>query len=510
MIELILAGLASALQPHNLLYCALGVFLGTFLGVLPGIGTLVAVSLLFPFTYHLPPETALIMLAGIYYGTSYGGSTASILLGIPGTPANAVICADGHAMARSGRAGSALFLTTIASFVGGSLGIILIMAAAVPIASLGLRFTAVEYFSLMLMGLVAASSATSSSQLKGIAMVLAGILAGLVGVDVQTGGERYTFGIRQLYDGIGLVVLALGLFGVSEIIRASAAAETGAAMSRAVRLRDLIPNRAELHASRFSIPRGAVVGAFFGTLPGTGGLIAAFMAYMWEQRRSATPEKFGQGAVEGVVAPEAANNAADQTAFIPTLTLGIPGSASMALMLGILIIHGITPGPRLVTEHAGLFWTLIMSFWIGNILLLVINIPLIGLWTRLLSIPYKWLAPAILVFCCFGIFTATGDVFYIYVMLVVGVIGYLLRAAEYPLAPLLLGFVLGPLMEENFRRALLVARGDWTVFFTRPISAIFLALAGLILLYGLVGLARRPRKTPPGEHQNARNEGKDG
>ena len=490
----IILGLGQALTVDNLLYCFIGVFLGTLLGVIPGIGTLIAVSLLFPFTFHLPPTTALIMLAGIYYGTSYGGSTASILLGLPGTPANAVIVADGHAMAKKGRAGPALFLTGIGSFVGGSTGIILMMLFAPMIASVGLSFTAPEYFSLMLFGLIAASSMSSGVPAKGLGMVAVGLLLGTVGLDTQTGAERLTFGFPQLFDGVSLVIVALGLFGIAEVMGSATSTDQGTVFQKKISMRSLIPSKEERRRSAMPMVRGSLVGSFFGTLPGTGGLLAAFMAYLTERRLSKNPEEFGHGAVEGVVAPETANNAADQTAFIPTMTLGIPGSASMALMLGVLIIHGITPGPRLVVEQPALFWGLIMSFWIGNIMLLILNIPLIGIWVKLLSVPYRMLHPAVLLFCCFGVYAATGQIFDVWLALGFGLFGYLMKMLEMPAAPLLLGLVLGPMMEDNFRRALLISRGDLAIFIDRPISATILALCVGMLVLTFVGHWRTRRK----------------
>jgi len=490
----IILGLAQALTADNLLYCFIGVFLGTLLGVIPGIGTLIAVSLLFPFTFHLQPTTALIMLAGIYYGTSYGGSTASILLGLPGTPSNAVIVADGHAMAKKGRAGQALFLTGLGSFVGGSTGIILMMLFAPLIASVGLSFTAPEYFSLMLFGLVAASSMSSGAPAKGLGMVALGLLLGTVGLDVQTGSERLTFGFPQLFDGVSLVIVALGLFGIAEVMASATNTGQGEVFQKKITMRALIPSKEERQRSVKPMIRGSLIGSFFGMLPGTGGLLAAFMAYLAERRFSKNPEEFGYGAVEGVVAPETANNAADQTAFIPTMTLGIPGSASMALMLGVLIIHGITPGPRLVVEQPALFWGLIMSFWIGNIMLLILNIPLIGIWVKLLSVPYRLLYPAVLLFCCFGVYSATGQIFDVWLALGFGLLGYLMKMLEMPAAPLLLGLVLGPMMEDNFRRALLISRGDLLIFVERPISAGILLLCLGMLLVTFVGHWRAGRR----------------
>lgn len=483
----IMLGLGSALTLETLFYCFVGVFLGTLLGVIPGIGTLISLSLLFPFTFHLNPTAGIVMLAGIYYGTTYGGSIASVLLGLPGTPANVATVADGHAMARNGRAGVALLMTAVASFIGGSVGILLMMFAAPPIAKLGLTFAAPEYFSLMLMGLVAASTMTTGSASRSLAMVALGILLGLVGLDTNSGLARMTFGMPELADGVSLVVLAMGLFGIAEIASSINRLGSGTVSQAPVTFRSMVPTRADWKASAGPIARGSGIGSFFGTLPGTGGLIAAFMSYMVENRISRRPETFGKGAIQGVVGPESANNAADQTAFIPTLTLGIPGSASMAIILGVLIIHGITPGPLLITEHPDLFWGLIMSFWLGNVMLLILNIPLVGLWIRVLKIPYTTLYPGVLAFCCLGVYSINSSSFEVWLMIFFGLAGYTVRVLEMPVAPLILGFVLGPLMETHFRRSLLISRGGFGIFIDRPISAFLLGIVALMLVLAIFG-----------------------
>ena len=496
-------GLSSALTAETLFYCFVGVFLGTLLGVIPGIGTLISLSLLFPFTFHLSPTAGIVMLAGIYYGTTYGGSIASVLLGLPGTPANVATVADGHAMAKSGRAGVALLLTAVASFIGGSVGILLMMFAAPPIAKLGLSFSAPEYFSLMLLGLVAASTMSTGSAAKSLAMVALGILLGLVGLDTNSGLARMTFSYTELADGISLVVLAMGLFGIAEITGSINRLGRNAVSQGPISYRSMIPSRTDWKTAAAPIARGSAIGSFFGTLPGTGGLIAAFMSYMVETRVSKHPERFGKGALQGVVGPESANNAADQTAFIPTLTLGIPGSASMAIILGVLIIHGITPGPLLITEHPDLFWGLIMSFWIGNVMLLVLNIPLVGLWIRVLKIPYNYLYPSVLAFCCLGVFSINSSNFEVWLMILFGISGYVMRTLDMPAAPLILGFVLGPLMETHFRRSLLISRGDFSIFVERPISAALLGIVVLMLVMAIFGprlsrmaKARAARRAP--------------
>lgn len=488
-------GLDQALSWENLMYCALGVSLGTFLGALPGIGVLVSMSLLFPITFHVEPTAAIIMLGGIYYGTTYGGSMSSILLNVPGTPANAVACLDGYPMARQGRAALALSITTLASFFGASVGILMIMIFAPTIADYALKFGPAEYFSLMLLGLIAASSVSQGSAIKGIAMVFVGIALGIVGTDLNSGVNRYTFGVLELRDGIGLLPIAMGLFGVTEIIASIRTVRSGEIDRNSIKFSAMIPSRDEMR--RFWMPslRGASIGCFVGALPGTGGVIASFLAYAMEKRVSKTPENFGKGQYEGVVAPEAANNASDQAAFIPTLTLGIPGSPALALILGILMIHGINPGPTLVTERPEMFWGLIMSFWIGNLFLLVLNLPFIGLWVRVLMVPYYILYPAILFLVCIGVYSVNHSVFDIWTVVVFSLIGYGMRILTLPAAPLILGLVLGPMMEIQFRRTLIFNRGEFSAFVERPISAFLLALTALILAWTLYSALRAGGRT---------------
>lgn len=476
-------GLETALTLNNLFYCFLGVFLGTLIGVIPGIGVLSAISMLFPITFYLEPTTALIMLAGIWYGTSYGGNTASILLNIPGTPANAVTCLDGYPMARQGRGGVALLMTTVASFVGGSIGIILLMLFSPIIAGYALSFGSADYFSLMVLGLVAASTISDGSASKGLAMVVLGIMFGTVGADIYTGTARFSFGVLELTDKISLIALAMGVFGVSEVIASVRKINVGDIDPESVKLRAMKPTKDDVRRSWFPMLRGSSIGAFFGTLPGTGPSVAAFMAYAMEKRVSKNPERFGKGAIEGIMAPESANNSADQTSFIPTLSLGIPGSPTMALMLGALMIHGIAPGPTLMADQPALFWGLIMSFWIGNLMLVILNVPLIGVWVRLLMIPYHLLFPAVLMFICIGTYSVNNSAFEVWLVVMFGFVGYLMRIFNFPAAPLLLGFVLGPLMEEHFRRAMLMSRGEFSTFIERPISASVLAITALLLLW---------------------------
>ncbi len=487
-------GLETAVTPTNLLFCFVGVFLGTFVGVIPGVGPLAAISMLFPITFYLDPTAALIMLAGIYYGTTYGGSTASILLNIPGATSSAVTCLDGHPMAKQGRAGVALFMTTIASFVGGSFGIIILSLFSPLIAKYALTFGPAEYFSLMVLGLIAASTIANASPSKGLAMVVLGMLIATVGTDSQSGVGRFTFGSMSLLEGFGISAMAMGLFGVGEILSSVGATRIAKVDSSSAKFLNMLPTRDDWRRSWMPGLRGSSIGAFIGALPGTGPSIAVFMAYAVEKRISKTPERFGNGAIEGLVAPETANNAADQTAFIPTLTLGIPGSATMALMIGALMIHGIQPGPTLIVEQPSLFWGLVMSFWIGNLLLLVLNLPLIGLWVRLLLIPYHYLYPAILVFLCIGAYSVRANPADVLMILGFGFLGYAIRLADLPAAPLLLGFVLGPLVEMQFRRAMVLARGDFIDVISRPIAGTVIAISAAILIWTLVAAIVRYRR----------------
>jgi TctA family transporter len=489
----LLLGLQTALSPENLLYCFVGVFFGTFIGVLPGIGALAAISMLLPVSFYLPPTTALVMLAGVYYGAEYGGSIAAILLNIPGTPSASVTCLDGYPLARQGRAGVALFVTAMASFSGGMIGVLMMAFLSPTLASVALSFGPTEYFAVMLLGLIAASVVSSGGALRGVTMVVAGILLGTAGVDVTSGAVRFTLGFPELRDGVSLVVVAMGLFGVSEVI-ASIRANAGGRAQQVVDYRAFFPRRAEWLRSPGPILRGGGIGAFFGALPGTGQTVAAFVAYALEKKVSRNQSEFGGGAIEGVVAPEAANNAAAQAAFIPTLTIGVPGSSTMALMMGALMIHGITPGPRILTEHPDLFWGLVASFVIGNLLLLVLNIPLIGLWVRLLRIPYRLMYPTIVVLICVGVFSLRNSAFDVWMTLAFGLLGYGMKLCRFEPAPLLIGFVLGPMMEEHLRRAMLLSRGDPMIFVERPISGALLAVSAVLLLWPVVEMISRKRK----------------
>lgn len=485
-------GFQTALSFSNLMFCLFGVTLGTFVGVLPGIGALATISMLLPLTFYLDPVAAIIMLAGIFYGAQYGSSTASILLNLPGSAPAAITCLDGYPMAQSGRAGLALFLTTIASFIGGSFSIILMIGFAPVLADIAISFSSAEYFAIMVLALVAASTLANGSFLKGMTMTAVGILLGLVGTDISSGAARYTFGNVAITDGISLVALAMGLFGISEILLNLSRLNYAKVDAKAITFRSMVPSRKDLRRFWPSAGRGSVIGALVGILPGTGPTIATFMSYAAEKRIAVDPSIFGKGAIEGISSPEAANNSSVQAAFIPTLTLGIPGDAIMAVMLGALMLHGITPGPQLIHARPDLFWGVIASFWIGNVFLLVLNIPMIGLWVRLLTIPYNLLYPAMLFFICIGVYSVNNSSFDVLMALFFGVVGYIMVQFEFSPAPLLLGFVLGPLLEENFRRALLLSRGDLTVFVTRPVSLLFLVLTLLILAFSVGWVRRTP------------------
>lgn len=475
-------GLSVALSTETLLYCFIGVTLGTFIGVLPGLGPMVTIGMLLPITYYLDPTSAIVMLAGIYYGSQYGNSTASILLNLPGTSAGAVTCIDGYPMAKAGRAGKALFLTTIASFVGSCVGIAILAGLAPTLARFALQFGPAEYFALMLFGLVAAAALVQESVARGLIAVFLGLLVGLIGIDINSGTLRFTFGIVNLWDGIGLVPIATGIFGVAVIMASAGRKVEGKPVSSAIGWRTSLPDKDDMTRSSLPIARGSLIGSALGILPGAGPTVSTFIAYAVEKRVAKDPSRFGKGAVEGVVAPEASNNAAAQTGFIPTLTLGIPGDPVMAVMLGALMIHGVSPGPMLLVDHAPLFWGLVVSFLIGNLLLLVLNIPLIGVWIKLLQIPYGLLYPVIVSFVCIGVYSINHSVFDVGLVMGFGFLGYLMILLRFEPAPMLLGYILAPLIEENFRRSLILSRGDFSIFFSSSISAglIITALAALI------------------------------
>jgi TctA family transporter len=483
-------GFSTALDPVNLLYCFIGVLLGTLIGVLPGIGPTATIAMLLPITYAMAPATSIIMLAGIYYGAQYGGSTTAILINLPGESSSAVTAIDGYRMAREGRAGPALATAALSSFFAGTVATVLITTFAPPLARVALRFGPAEYFSLMVLGLVCSVALAHGSILKALAMIVLGLLLGLVGRDVYTGDERFTFGYLELADGINFVAVAVGVFGVAEILRNLENESERVAVIRKVS--GLMPTRADLKAIIAPVLRGTALGSALGILPGGGAVLSAFAAYSLEKKISKTPQRFGKGAIEGVAAPEAANNAGAQTSFIPMLTLGIPANPVMALMIGALMIKNIIPGPDVATEQPALFWGLIASMWIGNLMLVLLNLPLVGLWVRLLTIPYYLLFPSIIAFCAIGVYSINNNPFDLYAVAVFGLLGYGLIKLGCEPAPLLLGFVLGPMLEENLRRAMIISRGDPSVFVTRPISAgLMLVAVGVLLILLLPGVARR-------------------
>src|SRR5215467_2787781 len=485
-------GFHVAANPFNILFCLLGALVGTLVGVLPGIGTVATIAMLLPITFGLPPVGALIMLAGIYYGAQYGGSTTSVLVNIPGEATSVITCLDGHQMARQGRAGAALSIAAIGSFFAGCVSTVLVAALGVPLTSIALLFGPAQYFSLMLLGLIFAVVLAKGSVLKSVAMVVTGLLLSMVGSDLETGAGRMTFDIAELSDGIGFTNVAMGLFGFAEIIRNLEMSQESRDIVKG-KIKGLMPTRQDLIDSSGAIARGTILGSLLGILPGGGAVVASFAAYTFEKRISKTPERFGRGAIQGVAAPESANNAAAQTSFIPLLTLGIPPNAVMALMVGAMTIHGIVPGPQVMTKQPELFWGMIASMWLGNLMLVIINLPLVGVWVSLLRVPYRLLYPSIIVFCCIGVYSLNNAPFDVTMTAIYAVIGYWLVKHDFEPAPLILGFVLGPLMEENLRRAMLIARGDATVFFTRPISAVLLSTAIILLVVAGMPKIRRRR-----------------
>ncbi|WP_207458161.1 tripartite tricarboxylate transporter permease [Azospirillum sp. SYSU D00513] len=485
-------GLGTAFSIWNLAYCLFGVILGTAIGVLPGLGPTATIAMLLPVTFGLPPESALIMLAGIYYGAQYGGSTTAILVNLPGESSSVVTALDGYQMARQGKAGRALATAAIGSFFAGTVATLLLALFAPPLADMALKFGPAEYFSLMVMGLVASIVLAQGSLLHALAMIVLGLLLGMVGTDVNSGVQRYTFDLPQLADGINFVIVAMGVFGLAEIISNLENEGTRSAMVKSVT--GLMPTREDLRRIVGPVLRGTVLGSLLGILPGGGAMLSSFAAYSLEKKMSKHPEEFGKGAIEGVAGPESANNAGAQTSFIPMLTLGIPSNPVMALMIGAMIIQGIQPGPSVMTEQPALFWGIIVSMWIGNLFLLVLNLPLIGLWVKMISVPYHLLFPAILVFCAIGVFSLNNATFDVLLMAGFGLLGYVFRKVGCEPAPMLLGFILGPMMEENLRRAMLMGKGDPTVFVTRPISAVLLVVSLAMLVTVLAPSIRRKRE----------------
>ena len=488
-------GFGVAFTPINLLYAFVGCLLGTLIGVLPGIGPVATIAMLLPATYALPPVSALIMLAGIYYGAQYGGSTTAILVNLPGEASSVVTVIDGHAMAKQGRAGPALAAAGLGSFFAGCVGTLILAAFAPPLTELAFKFGPAEYFSLMILGLIGAVVLASGSLLKAIAMILLGLLLGLVGTDVNSGVARFSLDIPELTDGIGFITIAMGVFGYGEIISnlGKHASEREVFVGKVT---GLMPTKEDFKHMTPAILRGTALGSLLGILPGGGALLAAFAAYTVEKKIKLKPGEiaFGKGNIRGVAGPESANNAGAQTSFIPLLTLGIPPNAVMALMVGAMTIHNIQPGPQVMTSNPQLFWGLIASMWIGNAMLIILNLPLIGMWIKLLTVPYRFLFPAIVLFCAIGVYSTNNNTFDIWLVAIFGVVGYWFIKIGAEPAPLLLGFILGPMMEENLRRALLLSRGDWSVFVTRPLSASLLAVAAILVAIVLLPAVKNKRE----------------
>jgi TctA family transporter len=487
-------GFGVAFELHNLMWSFFGVLVGNLIGVLPGMGALSAISILLPLTYVMHPVPAIMMLAGIFYGSQYGGAIGAILLNLPSHPPHAVTCLDGYPLTKQGKGGTALGITMIASFFAASVGILVMVFFSPLLVEVAFKFGPTEIFSIMLLGLIAGSTMSRGSPLKGIAMTLFGLLCGVVGTDVNTGTIRLSFGILDLSDGLELVAIAMGLFGVADFLMSVNRMQiigTGAKL----RLRDMRPSMKELKESFFPLVRGTLVGTLFGAMPGTGPTITTFIAYALERKISKTPERFGTGMLAGVASPEAASHSKTQVDFIPTMSLGIPGDAVMALILGGLLIQGIQPGPQLITEHPDIFWGLIASFWVGNVLLVILNVPLIGVWVKLLQVPYRYLFPSALFFIAVGVFSTQNSLFQIWEALAFGVIGAVFMLLDFSVAPILLGFVLGPMVEENFRRALLLSRGDMMIFLQRPISAWFVCISALLILLQVIAHVRRKLKS---------------
>jgi len=481
LLDNLAVGFGTALSLENIFYCFVGVLFGTLIGVLPGIGPLATIAMLLPITYKMSdPTTALIMLAGIYYGAQYGGSTTAILVNLPGETSSVVTTLDGYQMARNGRPGPALAIAALGSFFAGTVATIMIAAAAPPMSEIAFKFGPAEYFSLMVMGLIAAVVLAHGSVVKALGMVVFGLLLGMIGTDVNSGVARFSFDIPELTDGLNFTAVAMGIFGFGEIISNLEQRENREVFTKKVGR--LLPSMAEFKASIAPIIRGTALGSFLGVLPGGGAVLSSFTSYAIEKKLSKTPERFGKGAIEGVAGPEAANNAGAQASFIPMLTLGIPTNAVMALMVAGMMIHNIQPGPQVMTSNPTLFWGLIASMWIGNAMLVVLNLPLIGIWIKLLTVPYRILYPAILLFCCVGVYSVNNNVFDVFITIPFAILGYVFRKFACEPAPLLLGLVLGQLMEEYLRRAMTISRGDWSIFVTRPLSLTLLLIAAVLLV----------------------------
>jgi TctA family transporter len=492
LVDNLALGFQTALSPANVFWCFVGVFLGTLVGVLPGIGPTATMAMLLPITFTFEPATSLIMLAGIYYGAQYGGSTTAILINLPGETSSAVTAIDGHEMAKRGRAGPALATAAIGSFFAGTVGTLVLVLFAPLLASIALEFGSAEFFSLVVLGLIASTALARGSTVKALAMIVLGLLFGTVGQDLFSATPRYTFGVRELYSGINFVSVAVGMFGIAEILR-NLDDERGRTVI-VDRIRGLLPTRDDLRRIVRPVLRGTALGATLGVLPGAGHVLASFASYTVEKKLAKNPKEFGHGAIEGVAGPESANNAAAQTSFIPLLTLGLPAHPVMALMFGAFIIQGITPGPNVIKDEPALFWGLIVSMWVGNFLLLLLNLPLIGLWVRFLRVPYRVLFPAIVAFACIGTYSINSNIYDVFAILFFGLLGYFLVKLGAEPAPLLLGFVLGPLLENHMRRALIISHGDLTTFVTRPISLTLLIVAAGALTLAVLPSIRRKRE----------------
>ena len=487
----IILGFQASLQPINLLYCFIGVLIGTLIGVLPGIGPAGAMAILLPATFHAPPLSTIIMLAGIYYGAMFGGSTTSILVNIPGEPSSIVTCLDGYQMARQGRAGPALGISAFGSFIAGTIGVIGLMAVAGPLARFALKFGPAEYASLMVLGLIILTYLTEKSFIKAITMAVLGLVLSYVGLDLISGQVRFTLNIDQLLEGVGMVPMVMGLFGIAEILE-----NIEVTIDRDIfktHIKGLLPSLKDWTASIWAIIRGTVIGFFLGILPGGGAILASFVSYAVEKRVSKHPERFGKGAIEGVAGPEAANNAASSGAFVPLMTLGIPSNVVMAMLFAGLLIHGIRPGPLLIKDYPEIFWGVISSMYIGNAMLLALNLPLIGIWVKFLKVPFRFLFPMIILFCLVGVYSIHNSVFDIGVMIVFGVVGYIMRKCDFEPAPLVLAYVLGPMLEQALRQSLIISDGSFTIFLTRPISAVCLAICAFLLLAACTKYSRRKR-----------------
>jgi TctA family transporter len=486
-------GFGVALQPDHLMWSVFGVLVGNLIGVLPGMGALTTISILLPLTYVIQPVPAILMLAGIFYGSQYGGAIGAILLNLPSHPPHAVTCLDGYPLTRQGKGGTALGITMLASFFAASFGILVMIFLSPVLVEVAFKFGPTEIGAIMLLGLLAGATMSRGSPLKGVAMTVFGLLCGVVGTDVTSGAVRFSFGMTDLADGVELGALCMGLFGIADFLMSVNRATPSMGEAK-VRMRDMRPSLAEIKQSLLPMLRGTLVGTFFGAMPGTGPTITTFVAYALERRVSKTPHRFGTGALEGVAAPEAASHSKVQVDFIPTMSLGIPGDAVMALILGALILKGIQPGPQLIVDHPDIFWGLIASFWIGNVLLVILNVPMIGVWVKLLRVPYRFLYPAAILFICIGVYSTRNSMFDVGEVAIFGVLGAVFMSLEFPVSPIVLGFVLGPMLEENFRRALLLSHGDLAVFVERPISAWFIAASAVLILLQLIGhLARRWR-----------------